>query len=393
MHKKNGRIVAIFLSLIMICSIVVTTAFAKNVTPQVNGSNVDIEESLDPIEVVSLREENTKHFRLQDGTYQAVVYSEPVHRKDTKGEWRDIDNRLAVTNTNTYSTSDNRINFAQSPTSDGKIFSLKENAYSITLGLSSKQLFTKSNAKVNNHPDSTLISKNFTNLEDLKKINNKTSVIYKNIFENTDLEYVIVANNIKENIIVKEVCESYKYVFELEAVGLTAILEDDGSITLRDAKSGETKYIMPAPFMYDADGNRSYDVNYILSEISHEKYELIVTADDKWLNDESRVFPVVIDPTFTSWIFSDSYIDERNPNFSYGYSEELWVGTNYSHYISYIEPGLLTLPNYATITNAKLHIAYYYGVTSGYINVGAYDVLYDLTGFNYNNLTYRQIVK
>ena len=30
-------------------------------------------------EVVSLRDENTKHFRLSDGTYEAVIYPQPVH--------------------------------------------------------------------------------------------------------------------------------------------------------------------------------------------------------------------------------------------------------------------------------------------------------------------------
>ncbi|MDR1629405.1 MAG: hypothetical protein LBS36_04220 [Oscillospiraceae bacterium] len=38
-------------------------------------------------EVESLRDENTKHFRNADGTYTAMLYTEPVHyEKD--GEWK-----------------------------------------------------------------------------------------------------------------------------------------------------------------------------------------------------------------------------------------------------------------------------------------------------------------
>ena len=36
-------------------------------------------------EVESLREENVKHFSLPDGTYEAVVYTQAVHRKDKNG--------------------------------------------------------------------------------------------------------------------------------------------------------------------------------------------------------------------------------------------------------------------------------------------------------------------
>lgn len=42
------------------------------------------------VEVTSLREENVKHFRLADGTYEVVVYAQPVHRKDENGVWQDI---------------------------------------------------------------------------------------------------------------------------------------------------------------------------------------------------------------------------------------------------------------------------------------------------------------
>ena len=42
------------------------------------------------VEITSLREENVKHFRLADGTYEAVVYTHPVHRKDENGVWQDI---------------------------------------------------------------------------------------------------------------------------------------------------------------------------------------------------------------------------------------------------------------------------------------------------------------
>jgi hypothetical protein len=67
-------------------------------------------------EVEELREENVKHFEMPDGTFKAIVYSEPVHRKDADGKWQDIDNTLSSEkengNTN-YSSFDGRIKFSK----------------------------------------------------------------------------------------------------------------------------------------------------------------------------------------------------------------------------------------------------------------------------------------
>ncbi|MBQ7907251.1 MAG: hypothetical protein IJ309_04665, partial [Clostridia bacterium] len=49
-----------------------------------------------------LREENIKHFKLSDGTTKAVVYTQPVHYKDSEGKFVDIDNALTLSG-NEYS--------------------------------------------------------------------------------------------------------------------------------------------------------------------------------------------------------------------------------------------------------------------------------------------------
>lgn len=49
-------------------------------------------------EDVSRREANIKHFDLGANRYQAVVYSEPVHfRESEDGDWQEIDNTLEET--------------------------------------------------------------------------------------------------------------------------------------------------------------------------------------------------------------------------------------------------------------------------------------------------------
>ena len=49
-------------------------------------------------EEISLRDENVKHFNLGANRHQAVVYSEPVHFRNSESDaWQEIDNTLEET--------------------------------------------------------------------------------------------------------------------------------------------------------------------------------------------------------------------------------------------------------------------------------------------------------
>ena len=61
-------------------------------------------------EMVSLRQENVKHFRLADGSYVAAQYNYPVHYKDVNGEFIDINNQL-VSSGSEFATENSRVKF------------------------------------------------------------------------------------------------------------------------------------------------------------------------------------------------------------------------------------------------------------------------------------------
>lgn len=115
--------------------------------------------------------------------------------------------------------------------------------------------------------------------------------------DNTDLEYIVISNNIKENIIVKKQQNNYVYKFTLKLNNLDAFKADDGSIVIFDPTSAEVIYNIPAGYMYDATGEKSSLVDYSLLSQGNGKYSLTITADNTWINDEKRVFPITIDPT------------------------------------------------------------------------------------------------
>lgn len=94
----------------------------------------DIELTTGITEVVSLREEYVKHFDLGNGFYQAVVYDSAVHRLDASGQWQEINNNLypnITRNSQSYTGSNGRINFAASLSVNQSILEINENNHSI----------------------------------------------------------------------------------------------------------------------------------------------------------------------------------------------------------------------------------------------------------------------
>lgn len=104
-----------------IVSIILTTLIALTLPVQVFAQNISqIEEEIvagNPQEakpyqvgkiideVTTKREEYSKQFRLDDGSYMAVSYEQPVHFKAEKGKWIDYDNSL-VNETESSASSD-----------------------------------------------------------------------------------------------------------------------------------------------------------------------------------------------------------------------------------------------------------------------------------------------
>ena len=115
MKLKQIRVIALILTLVLLASSVPIPAYAvesrkpiDGITEKESGSDeagyetVPDDETEDDIilgEVVSGREENVKHFDLGNGRYRAISYGNAVHRKDEKGQWQDIDNRLILSET------------------------------------------------------------------------------------------------------------------------------------------------------------------------------------------------------------------------------------------------------------------------------------------------------
>lgn len=220
MKRIALRMLSIVISFLMIFYLLPMSVYADFID-QIGSSSeteetdtTDTEEDLlkDIFEVTDRREESVKHFRLEDGSYVAVQYDVPVHYLDESGEWRDIDNTLSASG-NEYSTSNAKIKFAKKITGNETLFTLHDGNRKITMSLDGA--LKKTAGQVTN--TSTEFDESATKLQKMMTLDKLSSrILYADILDGVDLEYVVESLNIKENIFVKEKKDSYSYTFTIK---------------------------------------------------------------------------------------------------------------------------------------------------------------------------------
>lgn len=335
----------------------------------------------EPVEIISLRSEYEKHFDNGDGTITAFVSTEPLHYyKD--GEWVEIDNTLIFDENGKYINTSNPMNVTlASHTSVGSIYdmidkpmvSIEQDEYSISWSLinNSDELILK-----NTFDDTSNISLVDINLEkstgiEKSDFNNsiaecmdklESNVSYDSIYDNVDMNIDIKSSSVKETIILND-CNNIpeKFSYYIKSDGLIGEMDEYHSVHFIN-ENGEEIFSIPAPFMFDS--SDSVECNYNI-EVEFEKYEdgylYSIIPDNEWLLDESRAYPVMIDPEVTTSDYkyiSSYYNSEANP---YSVFRDIYLkignetDNGYQSYV-FLPNSFSNYGDYATIKNAKFNL-------------------------------------
>ncbi len=305
--KKLLKVISIILAMIMLIQIIPTSVVAlaadelteiETIEPDISDEVEEAPEAVILGEDESRREESVKHYIMSDHTYKAVRYSSPVHYEQD-GEWVDIDNTLAEEeaqdsdDVNGFVNKSNGFKIKFAKKSNGKkLVSIKKDKYGLSWGYDSN---------IKNKVDAVIKEKTKSDSQFSEYVSEtSSSIVYENIDTNLSLEYNVIGNTVKENIIVESKSDEYTYNFELKAQNVNFKTNEDGSIDVLAEDTGELVLAIPAPFMYDAENKISNDVQYTLAAQNGNKYILTVTADSDWINSADTVFPVTIDPVITT---------------------------------------------------------------------------------------------
>lgn len=274
-------------------------------------------------EITERRTENIKEYLLSNGNTLAAVYGDSVHYQEN-GEWKDIDNTLIAKNgtyVNTAGAWD--VSFPQTLSSNNSI-SITKDGYTLSFGMAGKLTLGSSTVvtkpgenvlyatEMGTVPTITISAANasLAQLQQLDfaqakaeaqhpelvrdKLTSRLS--YSQVYADTDVVYDLGSNRVKESVILSRYDATLRgYRYTLQTGSMIPVLGTDGHIDFYDAQGEEIVMTMPAPFLVDANYEYSWNVQVDLSG-SGSTYTLTYTLPQQWLAEESRAWPVVLDP-------------------------------------------------------------------------------------------------
>ena len=300
-------------------------------------------------EVINERTADSKTFRKIDGTYEVALYNEVVHYYED-GEWIQINNSFNDKG-DELETKDNKFKLKfPKYLDDNKKIKLVMDDYGIDWSI----LDINSSAI---EYDTEEVKSN--NIEDLVNINQ--SLIYSNVQQGVDIEYIVTGEKIKENIILNQYVSDFSMTFEYKLENLELVEDIDGNILFAN-ENNEVVFVFNDLFMLDNDLNESWDIEYSLVEIRKKTYEITITPSDEWL--ETAVYPVTVDP---SLVINGS--DNPGIRDKYAWQTGTSETTNYlkvgksgtTIYKSYVEVDTISIPDDAIVTYSHMQLRTYYG--------------------------------
>ncbi len=340
--RKNVRaVVAVMLAVCLLLENSMSMAYAgpqadiQAAKEKTSGEGVEsaaAEEPYPVCEIEEKRDEYTKYFRMSDGTTMAASYREKVHSYEN-GKYEEINASL------TESVQDGEQVIGNELGSLAVKFAKKSgNNKLVTIGKGNSKIKISLNGALKT--DAVKLEDNIPAPEGLDKrliVNTKSGVIYKDILKNTDIAYVGSAEQLKENIILKKKDVPESFTFTNKGSGKLGYRRtDEGNIEIFLQKSPENViYIMEKPFMADAAGNYSSNVEMNVG-FSANGLEVTVVPDRKFLESKDTVYPVVIDPPVSTpddyEAISDTFVAESTPNdSSVGKYGSLLIGRNHAY--------------------------------------------------------------
>lgn len=315
--KTFCKVLSVFLAVLFVIEILPLQVMAEEFTDAVaqkefiedivnNPTDAEKDAEADILyEVEEKRDEYTKVYKKSDGTYTAVMTEEPLHYLDD-GAWKEIDNSM-ILNGSLYTNLSNLFNVELPKNIDeNKELTVEKDGYELSFSVDNIE---NSSAVVENN-----IVASDTEIESADKAISQTqsSVTYNDIADNTNLQYIVTPNSIKENIIVSNK-ESVKdiYTFTFETNGLNAEKQDDGSILFKD-NNGDVKFTIPRPVMNDSNFAFSYDIGVSVTKNANSTVTLEYTPSIDWTSSSDRVYPVTIDPAIVVGMRDSGWVEDTS---------------------------------------------------------------------------------
>ena len=169
------------------------------------------------------------------------------------------------------------------------------------------------------------------------------NVIRYPIAEGFDLDYHVESNQVKQNLILREVPvlpEAAEYFGLSEGMRMPAgyalfsgetmlgqeIFKTQEDLQIRNIETGELLVEIPAPVIMEAGADEPYMGTFFV-QVYGPEIILITVVESDWLLDEDRVYPIVIDPALR--------VNSSSGGYCYIYYANCYTNTYRRHYRYY----------------------------------------------------------
>ena len=398
--KRVKKIISIMLVFAILIQYFPVTAYAKTNTDSDSAKTEEAaevtQEAADATivkEIVEMRELNKKYFEMSDGSTMVALYNENIHYETEDGTYEEIDSSLTEEDDEYInSNSDYSVKFAKKSNTK-KLATLTKNGNKISWHLDGQKKIKMKNITLEN--DEEDIDSN------LLVGNAHSRIEYQNILDGITLRYDNSGSSIKESIIAyyKEALEQ-ELTFTYDVGNLEIVKNEDNSINIVNPETGEVVYYIDSLFMYDDNGVYSSDIEVNITK-EKDQYKITLVPNEEWINDESRSYPVVIDPSITTsqdyTQIDDTFVYNGDGNSSASTrvnADILRIGSssydsmNHASGRALIKFNLPTLTSGDQIVNAKLYLASYPTHAFGYeyptseIEFDVHKMTQDWNGYN-----------
>ncbi|WP_088069978.1 DUF6531 domain-containing protein [Gottfriedia luciferensis] len=136
--------------------------------------------------------------------------------------------------------------------------------------------------------------------ENIKPTIKNNEITYENILDSINLRNIVLNDSVEEDIILTKYTGLTNFTFHIKT-DLTASKNGEGEVVFKDA-SDKTLYSIPSLHMTDSSidensGGATYSdkVTYELKKVD-DGYNLLINANDEWLQSPDRKYPVFINP-------------------------------------------------------------------------------------------------
>lgn len=364
--KKVFKTLAITLIIAMLVQIMPMSVIADAIGKTAAGTTAAQEESPIIGEVKGYRDRFTKVYQKEDGTLTAVVSSTPIHFQDNK-EWADIDNTLIAATVDGKAVLKNKknefnVSLPAGITDDGEAVVVEKDGYSLSFSINDVETSVL-RSHIDAETENITVDENISAVQKAVKLENKSSKVkYESIQSDVDMEYTVLPDSVKENIILNRKPKDGKtFSFNISAPGMTAALLNNKNIEFY-GKDKETVFTLPAPFMVDANNINSKDIEVQFADNKNGSFTLTYAPSKEWLGDSKRIYPVFIDPIVklnSDSAVNDTYISDAaaKQNNNYGSDTYATIGNlSDGSYWTYIKPQSPIYAGKAIVTDAKLKV-------------------------------------